>query len=1691
MKHWSLKQQLLIASILLGYMFGVESITLSAKAVVEKTQRATAPASTSVAKASPTKAPESPVASKEPEKEEEASREELLYDQQVRKRLIKLYDNVLERDLVAQEEEKLLKEQLAAAQRELSEIREDIQELRKDAAGRGTTKDVGGAVAKERALTPEEQNKVRKTQLVAEKAKASAQAVAKASDTVEAARSAVSGGTLVVNQPTKAIKKFKVVQRSATKKIPRGVTPEKQALLAKQEEEASAAAAALERFGTVTSESLAVVKGQNIEIPFFGTIKIRNKKKKLVAKLDKRKIVIDGLKLYQIEAIVTKKGKLKLVGKASILGMHGEFNLKSQADGAFLFRIKLNKELFVLATPTAERKIPNLFLTLAKDKKQLFAKTKHFSHDDKEVIMTFDITGTNPHGIIKMPEVHVPDFLTGTKDRKLVVKNGVITIEQALSGGYTATVIEGESTLEGFYPEASKMFEIGSNKVTLVIPDMNAFEFLYSADAKYNGIEGELVLDLVDGNDRLFSFFPKQDLLFPVTIYDEAWVDVVQLAYKEGKVSFTAKTSAYDKNGEPNTVIKLSTDKTVVDGVIDLPEVNLKDLMGDAAVQKIVVVKPSVVVRNLMTTATDASIVIKGKTSLTSFLSSIPGKPKVENIDITTTIDYENGFKTALQFAPELTFIPNFVALKKPTLTLLRPLGTPEDLAQIKQEDQDSQTAEKAIDQAAKSKGLLGKVAGLVKGVKDKLAPVIKKAKKMKKMAKVALRSDILLTGNLEAEVKGVGKLSTDITGKFVGGMLEKLEGKLRQELNFMGKLKLGNAFIAYYVPERLGRISVTASILGFDVVGNIDFKKVFNPDKDKEETQTVFNASPKQQEFSPFSGIGVPGLDKFKLIQPTIGFNMKTKVFFLEGSMQVLTMRQKVRIAYKKDKRTKQKIVTAKMSFGDDFRLSKIMPFIKGTPFDGIDFTEAFIMISSAKYYDDELDMRIQKGLSIVSTIKPTGAIGGVASMFPGGNEGLTLSGSIGTSMADVKLSVIIPFEVKFSSTARLSNLSIELDLAEQSFALLGQMEVRPSKKDDPLFLTLRGEVSPMQAIIAATMEGEWRNPLGIKGFAIGNVAVEVGIDFPVFTATGLPSTFGITGEVDVGGVQMMMAAKISANLSECIMMGKLNKLGLHNILKMVNAAGGNIPLDKVPNIAVKDIEMKWAPKGGSIGEIVFDPGITCKGRLEVADKWAMMELTIDTGGIIAKAAMSKIVLGPLRIDGKGFDRKYGTQDDGPVIDIALTMGKQEIFISGLIELLGARSQTEIYMRPQQWEIFTETKLADLFLVKFELFARLTNDPDFRFKGILKNDFYEFVRREVRAGLDKFSKKASEDINKAKRKVDAINGDIRNLQGQVDSRHRKIAELKRIIKEKTERAKRKVRDARNKVKSAEKKVNSIKRTIDKKKRQMATNIMPTNSILIPNSRIYQKIHPQDKQLVNNEKLHSIEHSLMSMDEPTQLDYIYQLAVSEDGASITLQEFEHLLAWGWFRRAVRTVSRGVSEAAKKAAAWAKKQALRAKIAAEIAGLWIAHKAALGALKIAQGILHAAEEAAFDPTAAKEAAEITKEGIEIAGLETAKGTLIASRETAKGILEAAKQSAKGIAQAGKFMVKGAMGAIEVHKAIIAGNLDDIKDFKLPALSLSGKFFGKQVNNAKFQLDLKRPHIFIENVFNFIIKVVKPF
>jgi len=235
-------------------------------------------------------------------------------------------------------------------------------------------------------------------------------------------------------------------------------------------------------------------------------------------------------------------------------------------------------------------------------------------------------------------------------------------------------------------------------------------------------------------------------------------------------------------------------------------------------------------------------------------------------------------------------------------------------------------------------------------------------------------------------------------------------------------------------------------------------------------------------------------------------------------------------------------------------------------------------------------------------------------------------------------------------------------------TFMLDITLTIKPSAKDRTIVFRADTNISPEELTFAASLRPDdfWQNPFGIKGFAIGGLGAKLGITFAQFAATGLPSEIGLAGSLKLGDKILSLAAVFDTHFVEMALRGQLQgELSLVDLVRLfAQPLGAQIPLDKVPHIAIKDVLVKFAPKTVTIEQIAIEQGLTLHGALDIFTLAALLDFNVDASGIRAKGYTNAINLKDIL-----FIRGDSPQG-GPIFDLQFNAAQQYVHLNGSLEL-------------------------------------------------------------------------------------------------------------------------------------------------------------------------------------------------------------------------------------------------------------------------------------------------------------------------------------------------------------------------------------------------------------------------------------
>lgn len=263
---------------------------------------------------------------------------------------------------------------------------------------------------------------------------------------------------------------------------------------------------------------------------------------------------------------------------------------------------------------------------------------------------------------------------------------------------------------------------------------------------------------------------------------------------------------------------------------------------------------------------------------------------------------------------------------------------------------------------------------------------------------------------------------------------------------------------------------------------------------------------------------------------------------------------------------------------------------------------------------------------------------------------DGLSLRGTIGTSLHDLRLAAALP-------PLRPANAPKWLKSGELAFVLTGTpslMIVATLVVDcegDLLNLSVEGGIERQGANVAIALKSAlqadeaWESPFGLEWLEIRRFSGQLSID--ALANIG----FGGGGDVTIGEKDILVFAWTKINAATRVPMGLVvrakSQAGLALLdladlqAKMRKAAnvGGPalLPLDQLPDIAVRDFELLIATRAVP-EEGIESPGFKLKGDLYIpmkprgkGEKFAFVDCEVSKEGIVARGAIGELRVGPL----------------------------------------------------------------------------------------------------------------------------------------------------------------------------------------------------------------------------------------------------------------------------------------------------------------------------------------------------------------------------------------------------------------------------------------------------------------------------
>jgi len=395
-----------------------------------------------------------------------------------------------------------------------------------------------------------------------------------------------------------------------------------------------------------------------------------------------------------------------------------------------------------------------------------------------------------------------------------------------------------------------------------------------------------------------------------------------------------------------------------------------------------------------------------------------------------------------------------------------------------------------------------------------------------------------------------------------------------------------------------------------------------------------------------------------------------------------------------------------------------------------------------SSAYGKDAFTVVIKEGLNLIATIPSENLMSNnplVPLMNKLGIEqgNILLQGSLGKKTKDIYLFAEFPSMHPEGSPEwfRSGEAAIEINGSPPSIGLAAALNV--AIEDDEVTFLVNTTAGRQGLILSGGLVSQagWDSPFGIQWLTLNRVMMLLGV-----TPTGSVQ-LGFEGDMVVGEKDIRTAVLVAispAGVPTNFMFDGESEAGFgvsdlvtlqQKIAEARSAGSPAIPLNNVPPLYIKDVELKFAPKDSP--ELGISRGMTVGGLLELkpasgssAKDLAGVLFDVGDEGLIAHANIDSFTLGPVTLQEAS-------------MDLTLTQSEQHFILAGRTDLGFADADIRMNLTKTSALFHAETRIFDAFQADLNAEGVLNlTQPAFDVHAKLQNDFNGAVAQQLRQAL-------------------------------------------------------------------------------------------------------------------------------------------------------------------------------------------------------------------------------------------------------------------------------------------------------------------------------------------------------------------
>ena len=323
----------------------------------------------------------------------------------------------------------------------------------------------------------------------------------------------------------------------------------------------------------------------------------------------------------------------------------------------------------------------------------------------------------------------------------------------------------------------------------------------------------------------------------------------------------------------------------------------------------------------------------------------------------------------------------------------------------------------------------------------------------------------------------------------------------------------------------------------------------------------------------------------------------------------------------------------------------------------------------------------------------------------------------------------------------------------------------------------------------------GEWKNPLGVPGIALEEVALKFGVD-DIGNVI-----FGFAGQSAIAGVEIDLAAEAdflveASGLPDGIAIkGELESLDFTKLVKLAEAMADagksiNIP-SNIPLPEIKNLEFAFATPGTTDPDLgLTNPGVLVKGDIYLAGQ----ELGSTVTSVGATGLYMNDKIADIKLDG------LQLKDNSVTLDIGYTE-PPEFKIDTNFDLFGVSQKAEVTFEEGIFEIDLKQKLVGLYdsdlLLAFGFDGHHGGVPSIFVEGQINEGLDSWVERQLPDKIRQFFSILDQGYKEAVARINKAEDRVRGLDRQIESRKEQIQREKARADRALESAQQKVNSLR------------------------------------------------------------------------------------------------------------------------------------------------------------------------------------------------------------------------------------------------------------------------------------------------------